>query len=128
MTSIAVFRTRWAPARPSYPSPVDQAFHRAVTTPDFFAWLHHVSSAAGCSHPIRLAGDIMTVDTSTGQRLAKVSTESMPDGVIYKNCGNRGASACPSCSTIYRRDAYQVIKSGLAGGKDDMHRLGPAAG
>jgi hypothetical protein len=37
--------------------------------------------------------------------------------VIYKNCGNRRASVCPSCSVTYRRDAYQLIRAGLVGGK-----------
>ncbi len=35
----------------------------------------------------------------------------MPDGVIYKPCGNRRASACPSCSKRYKRDAYQIIRT-----------------
>jgi hypothetical protein len=46
-----------------------------------------------------------------------VDTAGMPDGVIYKPCGNRRASACPSCSQRYKRDAYQVIRAGLVGGK-----------
>lgn len=98
-------------------SPTAQAFHRASTTPDYFGWLDHVSSAGGCSHPIRLAGHITTVNTTTGVTLSTISTEDMPDGVIYKNCGNRRASVCPSCSTTYRRDAYQLIRTGLSGGK-----------
>ncbi len=41
----------------------------------------------------------------------------MPDGVIYKACGNRRASVCPSCSEIYRADAYQLVLAGMRGGK-----------
>ena len=41
----------------------------------------------------------------------------MPDGVIYKACGNRRVSACPSCAETYRRDAFQLIRAGLIGGK-----------
>src|SRR5262249_40537567 len=102
---------------PALTSPTDLAWHRAASSPDYFGWLDHVASAAGCSHPSRLAGTIATVDKSTGVTLGVLSTESMPDGVIYKNCGNRRASVCPSCSTTYRRDAYQVIRTGLTGGK-----------
>src|SRR5215471_7893134 len=98
-------------------SPDRQAWYRAASDPDYFGWIDHVSSAAGCSHPIRLAGSIDTVDKATGLTIGRISTESMPDGVIYKNCGNRRASVCPSCSTLYRRDAYQVIRTGLTGGK-----------
>jgi hypothetical protein len=41
----------------------------------------------------------------------------MPDGVIYKPCGNRRDSVCPACSQRYQRDAYHVVRSGLVGGK-----------
>ena len=37
--------------------------------------------------------------------------------MIYKACGNRRVSACPSCAEIYRRDAFQLIRAGLIGGK-----------
>jgi len=45
------------------------------------------------------------------------STGDFPDSVIYKPCGNRRATACPGCAETYRRDAYQLIRAGLAGGK-----------
>ena len=41
----------------------------------------------------------------------------MPDRVIYKACGNRRASVCPSCAEVYRADAYQLVLAGLQGGK-----------
>jgi hypothetical protein len=41
----------------------------------------------------------------------------MPDGIIYKACGNRRAAVCPSCAETYRRDAYQLVRAGLIGGK-----------
>jgi hypothetical protein len=86
---------------------------------DYWDWLHHVSAAAGCARPIRLAG-WLTTTADTGTRTVIVSersTESMPDGVIYKACGNRRASVCPSCSDMYRRDAFQIILGGMVGGK-----------
>src|SRR6476620_156736 len=88
-------------------SPDIQAFARVSTSDDYFGWLAHILPAAGCSMPIRLAGHIPTQDSTTGIQIATTSTELMPDGVIYKNCGNRRASVCPSCSSTYRRDAYQ---------------------
>ncbi|WP_406041755.1 plasmid replication initiator protein [Micromonospora sp. NBC_00898] len=94
----------------------ESAFQRA-TTPDYFGWLEHVRSAAGCSHPIRLSGEVATVDRATGQLLASVSTADLPDGEIYKPCGNRRHAVCPSCARTYQRDAYQLVKAGLAGGK-----------
>ena len=41
----------------------------------------------------------------------------MPDGVIYKPCGNRRVTTCPGCAETYRRDAYHLIRAGLTGGK-----------
>ncbi|NYH88580.1 hypothetical protein F4554_001218 [Actinopolymorpha rutila] len=77
-------------------------------------------SAAGCSQPVRLAGMVRTtnVNTRTGEVTeTKTVTEDMPDGVIYKACGNRRASVCPSCAEIYRADAYQLVLAGMRGGK-----------
>ncbi|MDB5910652.1 MAG: hypothetical protein JWP34_4766, partial [Massilia sp.] len=73
--------------------------------------------AAGCQHPVRLFGDLHTIDTRTGQILATTPTTALPDGIIYKACGNRRATICPSCAETYRRDAYHLVRSGLAGGK-----------
>jgi replication initiator protein RepSA len=95
----------------------DLAFARASHSPDYFGWLDHVSSAAGCSHPIGLSGRVTTRGISTGAMVTSLFTEGLPDGLIYKNCDNRRDSLCPSCSTSYRRDAYQLIRAGLDGGK-----------
>ena len=38
-------------------------------------------------------------------------------GCIYVPCGTRRASICPACAETYRRDAYQIVKAGLDGGK-----------
>ena len=60
---------------------------------------------------------MLTLNTATGEVVTSASTEGMPDGLIYKACGNRRASVCPSCAETYRRDAYQLVRSGLIGGK-----------
>ena len=41
----------------------------------------------------------------------------MPDQMLYVPCGTRRASICPACAETYRRDAYQIVKAGLDGGK-----------
>ena len=78
-------------------------------------------SAAGCSQPVRLTGRVRstTVDTRTGQIISEAasSTGDMPDGVVYKACGNRRAAVCASCAEIYRADAYQLVAAGMKGGK-----------
>jgi hypothetical protein len=93
-----------------------QAIARAAQ-PDYPAWLAHVRPAAGCARPIRLAGTSYTVEAATGRVLSTLDMSTQPDGVIYKPCGNPRASACPSCSERYKRDAYQVMRAGLVGGK-----------
>ena len=81
------------------------------------AWLGHVWSAAACTRPVRLRGDIRHIDPATGELLRTIPTLGMPDGVIYKPCGNRRATTCPGCAETYRRDAYHLIRAGLTGGK-----------
>ncbi|WP_229069005.1 replication initiator [Actinoplanes sp. DH11] len=93
-----------------------QAIARAARD-DYPAWLAHVRPAAACTRPVRLAGTLATVEATTGRILAERATADMPDGVIYKPCGNRRDAVCPACSERYKRDAYQVIRSGLVGGK-----------
>jgi hypothetical protein len=91
---------------------------RRAARPDFDRWLLHVASAGGCLRPVRLSGHLHTVDTTTGEVLSSRSTAAMPDGVVYAPCGDRRASVCPPCAETYRADTYQLIKAGLAGGKD----------
>lgn len=92
-----------------------QALVRAAS-PDFPAWVGHVHSASRCSRPIRLGGQMLTVEAATGRVLSSVNTASLPDGVIYKACGNRRETVCPACSAVYKRDAFQIIRSLLVGG------------
>ncbi len=81
------------------------------------AWLDHVWPAAACTRPVRLRGDIKHIDPATGELVRTIPTIGMPDGAIYKPCGNRRATVCPGCAETYRRDAYHLIRAGLAGGK-----------
>ncbi len=45
------------------------------------------------------------------------STDTEPDGILRKACGNRREAVCPPCAERYRGDAYQLIAAGLRGGK-----------
>ena len=84
---------------------------------DHDAWLGHVAGAAGCAHPIRLAGTLTHVEASTGRITAERHTSTMPDGVLYTPCGNRRANVCAGCAETYRADTYQLVTAGLMGGK-----------
>ncbi|MDR7273610.1 replication initiator [Catenuloplanes atrovinosus] len=94
----------------------NQAIARAAR-PDYEDWLEHVRPAAGCTRPIRLSGSMATIDAGTGRLLHETSTAGMPDGMLYKPCGNRRERVCPHCSARYKRDAYQVVKTLMVGGK-----------
>ena len=102
--------------RATPPTSASKPLARAAR-PDYPAWLSHVKAAAACTRPVRLAGTIATIEAATGRILAQRSTADMPDGVIYKPCGNRREPVCPACSQRYQRDAYQVVRAGLVGGK-----------
>ena len=105
----------WTGFRPA--SARDFVALRAAADPDVFGWLRHIAPAAGCTRPVRLSGRIDTIEAATGRLLATTNTAEMPDGLIYKPCGNRRASVCPSCARTYQRDAFQLLRAGLVGGK-----------
>lgn len=107
--------TAWRPPAAEW-SAQGSAVLRA-SQPDYFGWLHHVSAAAGCTRPIRLSGTLNTVEPGTGRLLDSVHTDAMPDAAIYKACGNRRHSICPSCAATYQADAFQLLRAGIVGGK-----------
>jgi hypothetical protein len=69
--------------------------------------------AGACTHPIRLVGSREVIDGSTGELLDATSARQ-----ISVNCGNRRASVCGYCSTLYKYDAYNLVAAGLRGGKE----------
>ncbi|WP_029211007.1 replication initiator [Arsenicicoccus bolidensis] len=84
-------------------------------TADAFA--DALASVGNCAHPIRLHGSSTTIDTATGEVLSSFSSTDAPLGVLLTPCGNRRAHACPACSRVYARDTFEVIRSGVVGGK-----------
>ena len=91
---------------------------RRAASPDHARWLAHTANTRGCVRPVRLTGQLHTVEKATGRILSSRHTVTdMPDGVLYVPCGDRRASVCPPCAETYRADTYQLIKAGLAGGK-----------
>ena len=76
-----------------------------------------VERARGCTHPVRLRGASRDADPATGEVVREFTSEREPDGVLLKPCGNRRAHVCRACSEVYRGDAWQLVVSGLRGGK-----------
>ena len=68
--------------------------------------VREVALAGNCSHPIRLRGEMMNLATGeVGENLLRVA------------CKDRRHVVCPSCSYLYKADAWILVASGLAGGK-----------
>lgn len=76
-----------------------------------------VERPRGCEHPVRLRGVSREADAVTGQVVREFTSEREPDGVILTACGNRRAHVCGPCSEVYQGDAWQLVVSGLRGGK-----------
>ena len=70
------------------------------------ALIREINTAGGCSHPIRLQGS--TVNLVTGE---------MKDTALSVACKDRRAVICPSCSHLYKADAWVLVATGLNGGK-----------
>jgi hypothetical protein len=85
-----------------------------VSWADFRAWERQLTT---CAHPIRLRGRIEALDLATGELAPVYDTAAEPGGVLHVACGNRRETACPACSAVYKRDARQLVRAGLAGGK-----------
>ena len=65
-----------------------------------------------CSHPVTLRRTV--TDSRTG---SSSSTEHA------KRCGTRIESRCPSCSALYKGDAFQVIRSGIIDATTNLPKL-----
>jgi hypothetical protein len=88
-----------------------------ISWADFRAWERQLASSGGCSHPIRLCGRIDAIDRATGEAAAVYNTTAEHGGVLHVACGNRRETVCHACSQVYKRDARQLVRAGLAGGK-----------
>jgi hypothetical protein len=76
----------------------------------FHAWEREFAADDRCSHPIQLFKRTDMLDLGTGELAPMYET-------VPVACGNRREAVCPSCSAVYKRDARQVVKAGLAGDK-----------
>jgi len=88
-----------------------------ISWADFRAWERQLATTGTCAHPIRLRGRIDAIDRTTGELAPVYDTAAEPGGVLHVACGNRRESVCPACSQVYKRDARQLVRAGLAGGK-----------
>jgi hypothetical protein len=88
-----------------------------LASPGFDAWSEVLSRVGNCARPIRLYGHSVTIDTATGEIVRSYASSQDPFGVTHIRCGNRRATACPSCSRLYAADMFHLIRAGVTGGK-----------
>jgi hypothetical protein len=81
------------------------------------ALLAEVRQANRCSHPIRIRGEM--VHLGTGEVFGRQ---------LLISCKDRRSVLCPSCSYLYKADAFILIAAGLLGGKgiDESIRTHPS--
>jgi hypothetical protein len=77
---------------------------------DLGAWERQLAATGACTRPIQLRSRTDMIDLATGE-LAPLY------GEATVACGNRREAVCPPCSAVYKRDARQLVRAGLAGGK-----------
>ncbi len=90
---------------------------RRITSRTFTDWADAAARVGHCAKPIRLRGTSTRYDTNTGEALSTYSSSDEALGVTYVRCGNRREERCPSCSRIYARDTFELIRAGVTGGK-----------
>lgn len=88
-----------------------------LTNGTWEAFADTAASVGYCTNPVRLTGSSTTVDKSTGEVLSTFASTDAPLGVLYRRCGNRREHVCPSCSRLYARDTFELIRAGVQGGK-----------
>ena len=88
-----------------------------LTLGEATAELRQSQRTGHCAHPVLLKGSVRAVDLATGEMRVMYATATESGGVLPVACGNRREAVCPSCSAVYKRDARQLVRAGLLGGK-----------
>jgi hypothetical protein len=94
---------------------IDQIVERAGS--DYHRWERQLARTGYCVKPVRLVGRTDQVDSETGEIRTLHSSDSELGGVLLIACGDRREAYCPSCAARYRGDAFQIVSTGLVGGK-----------
>ena len=94
-----------------------EVLERAADPDEWERFERQLRSSGYCRRPVRLRGGVDSLDPATGEVVRSYFTEGEPDGTVLKCCGNRREAVCPSCARVYRGDAFQLVASGMRGGK-----------
>lgn len=80
-------------------------------------WNAEAARVGYCANPIKLRGSSTTTNSTTGEVIDSFSSDDAAMGVVHVPCGNRRADKCASCARLYARDTFEMISTGLIGGK-----------
>src|SRR3954452_18003589 len=104
-------------AMPASSPVLAEVLERADDPDEWDRFERQLRSSGYCRRPVRLRGRVDSLDAQTGEVVNSSSTEHEPDGTLLKCCGNRREAVCPPCARRYRGDAFQLVASGMRGGK-----------
>src|SRR4051794_11691718 len=104
-------------AMPASSPVLAEVLERAADPEEWERFERQLRSSGYCRRPVRLRGRVDSLNAQTGEVVTSYSTEHEPDGTLLKCCGNRREAVCPSCARTYRGDAFQLVASGMRGGK-----------
>jgi len=95
---------------------VERDFLRLSSEPLFKQWRKQIEGVAGCEKPVYLAGRVTRFD-GAGMLVRHYDTVEEPNGRIAVRCRNRRKSQCAPCSRMHSGDSFQIVRSGVVGGK-----------
>lgn len=81
------------------------------------AFSETLAMVGNCARPIRLVGSSETIERATGEITRSFASADAPLGMLHVPCGNRREAVCPACARTYAADTFQMIRSGVTGGK-----------
>jgi hypothetical protein len=85
--------------------------------PAFRDWVRGIERLGGCSGPVMLMGHTITRDAESGVVVHAFHSADLPGGVLMLPCRNRRERVCIACSLLHNGDSFQIVRTGIVGGK-----------
>lgn len=88
-----------------------------IASSEWSLWTNAAARTRWCSNPVSLRGASSVADASTGELVDSFTSAELLGEELKVPCGNRRVDKCPACSRTYARDTFELIRTGLLGGK-----------
>lgn len=99
------------------PVAVDAAGLERLAGGELRGWYRRLEQLGGCMRPVYLVGHTIVKDRASGEVVHFFSSRSQPFGRLMVACRNRREALCPACALLHKGDTYQIVVTGLSGGK-----------